>query len=352
MIIASLLESRQEQWRELEELCDRLEVRGRAARGDGASVLRFASLYRAACADLAMADSYHLPPATVAYLHRLVARAHNNLYRSDRLDPVSWVDMVFRTAPQRIFADPCVRVATLLFFGLFALAIALGYQQAGFPGFAEMVLGEDQMESLEKMYEEPIHGSLDHYVTMAGFYIKHNTGIGLQCFAFGVLLIPCLITLAFNAIQLGTAFGYMSRLETTGNDNFLHFVTAHGPFELTAIALAGGAGLRLGMGLFSTGGLSRIDSLYRSARLAVPIMVASAMLFFLAALTEGFVSPSSLPYVIKALWAILSAGLISFYFVVLGFPRDFVVRPAIEADRELIDPLADEEPVGEYRGAT
>lgn len=351
MIIASLLESRREQWRELEDLCDRLEVRGRASRGDGGSILRFASLYRAACADLALADSYHLPPATVSYLHRLVARAHNNLYRADRLDPVSWSDMVFRTAPQRIFADPCVRVATLLFFGLFALAMALGYQQAAFPEFATVVVGDEQLKNVEEMYEEPIEGSLNHYVTMAGFYIKHNTGIGLQCFAFGVLLIPCLLTLAFNAIQLGTIFGYMSRAESVGADNFLHFVTAHGPFELTAIALAGGAGLRLGMGLFSTGGLTRIDSLYQSARQSVPIMVASAILFFLAALTEGFISPSSLPYVIKALWAILSSGLISFYFVVLGFPRDFVVQPSVVDDRGPIDPLADELDAEESRGA-
>jgi hypothetical protein len=50
-------------------------------------------------------------------------------------------------------------------------------------------------------------------------------------------------------------------------------------------------------------------------------MAASAVLFSLAALTEGFLSPSPAPYIVKAVWAILSSGLISFYFVVLGFPR-------------------------------
>src|SRR5690606_20677456 len=104
-------------------------------------------------------------------------------------------------------------------------------------------------------------------------------------------------------------------------DNFFQFVTAHGPFELTAIALSAGAGLRMGLGLFSTGGLRRIDSLRRSALQAVPIMSAAVVLFFLAAFTEGFVSPSPLPYVVKAAWAIMSSGLMMFYFVVLGFPR-------------------------------
>lgn len=351
MNIASLLEDRRKQWVELEVLCDQLEVRGRAARGEASSILRFAALYRSACADLALADSYRLPPATVTYLHRLVARAHNNLYRADRLDPTSWIETIFVAAPRQIFADPCVRVATVLFFGLFALSMVLGFQEAAFPDFAESVLGKEQIESVSEMYDRPLVGSLDHYVTMAGFYIRHNTGIGLQCFAFGVLLIPCLFTLAFNAVSLGTVFGYMSRPDTAGADNFLHFVTAHGPFELTAIALAGGAGLRLGVGLFATGGLSRIDSLFRSAQLAVPIMVASAMLFFLAALTEGFVSPSPLPYTIKALWAVLSSGLISFYFVVLGFPRDFVRHGTVLAEPEWYDPLAEDEPQTEAGGA-
>lgn len=352
MIIAAVLEKRRHQWAELEQMCDQLEIRGRIKKAGPESIMRFATLYRSACADLALADSYQLPPATVTYLHRLVARAHNNLYRSDRLDPSSWVETVFVVAPRQIFMDPCVRVATVLFFGLFALSMILAYNESTFPTFATSVMGSQQIEQMETMYAEPVQGSLDHYVQMAGFYIMHNTGIGLQCFAFGILIIPCLFKLSFNAVALGAAFGYMARPDSSGGDNFLHFVTAHGPFELTAIALAGGAGLRIGVGLFSTGGLSRIDSLFQASRKAVPIMAASATLFFLAALTEGFISPSPLPYTIKAAWAIFSSGLISFYFVVLGFPHDFVAKQDRGAPSEHYDPLGDDLPGSEASGAT
>lgn len=352
MIIAAVLEKRRHQWAELEQMCDQLEVRGRIKKAGPESITRFASLYRSACADLALADSYQLPPATITYLHRLVARAHNNLYRSDRLDPSSWIETIFVDAPRQIFIDPCVRIATTLFFGLFALSMVFAYNESIFPTFASSVMGTQQIEQMETMYAEPIEGSLDHYVSMAGFYIMHNTGIGLQCFAFGILIIPCLFKLAFNAILLGATFGYMARPDSPGGDNFMHFVTAHGPFELTAIALAGGAGLRMGVGLFSTGGLSRIDSLFQAARQAVPIMAASAVLFFLAALTEGFISPSPLPYILKAAWAILSAGLISFYFVVLGFPHDFVAKQNRQASTEHYDPLGDDLPGSEATSAT
>ena len=231
-------------------------------------IARFSELYRSTCADLALSDAYQLPPATVTYLHRLVARAHNQLYRADRFDPRRWIDVVFFEAPQQIFADPCVRVATIVFFGLFALSMYVGRNEALFPGFVEAMVGTVAIEQMEEMYEKPISGSLEHYVPMAGFYIMHNTGIGLKCFAYGILIVPCLFILAYNALSLGTIFGYMAREDAIGGDNFYHFVTAHGPFELTAIALSAAAGLRLGVGFFSTRGLSRLDSLRASAKRA------------------------------------------------------------------------------------
>lgn len=342
MNVAKLLEKRRAQWAELENLCSAMETRGRTDKAGGphhrgaAGVSRFSSLYRAACADLALANAYQMPPATVTYLHRLVARAHNQLYRANKFEPSRWTDVVFHQAPQQIFVDPCVRVATIVFFGLFALAMYMGRNEDQFPHFAERMVGTMALDQMEEMYEEPLTKSLDHYVQMSGYYIAHNTGIGLKCFAYGPLIIPCLFSLAYNAAALGTVFGYMARPDSVGGDNFYHFVTAHGPFELTAIALAAAAGLRLGVGLFHTGGLARIDSLRESALQAVPVMAASAVLFSLAAITEGFLSPSPAPYIVKASWAIMSSGLISFYFVILGFPRDQPVlsRPVPVVERD------------------
>lgn len=334
MNIRSVVEKRRTQWVELENYCDQLEVRGKVkaaptpSRAGAAGVSRFATLYRAACADLALADAYQLPPTTVTYLHRLVARAHNQLYLADQFRPTTWVDVVFRDAPQQIFSDPCVRVAAIVFFGLFSLSMYFGYNEAAFPGFAESVVGGAQLEQMEEMYEEPLSASLDHYVQMSGFYIRHNTGIGLQCFGYGLLIIPCLFVLAYNAVSLGTVFGYMARADVTGSENFYQFVTAHGPFELTAIALSAGAGLRVGVGLFRTGGLTRVDSVRLNAARSVPIMSAAVVLFVLAAFTEGFLSPSPTPYLFKAAWSVISSGMISFYFVVLGFPRQMGINDA------------------------
>src|SRR5689334_9089659 len=102
MKVAELLEQRRDNWRELEELCSRLESRKKRTL-DSQTLLRFSSLYRSACADLALADSYQLPSNTIYYLHQLVGRAHNQLYRSRHFDFSSWPREMLHDLPQRLF---------------------------------------------------------------------------------------------------------------------------------------------------------------------------------------------------------------------------------------------------------
>jgi uncharacterized membrane protein SpoIIM required for sporulation len=122
--------------------------------------------------------------------------------------------------------------------------------------------------------------------------------------------------LAYNAITIGAIFGHMAT--TSQSAHFFTFVTAHGPFELTAIVFAGAAGLRLGSGLILTQGQTRLASLRREGVKSLPIVGVSVILFILAAFLEGFVSASPLPYWSKATIAAVSATILAFYFFALG----------------------------------
>lgn len=321
MKVAKLLDERRKNWQELEGFCERLQT-ARKSKITPAELSRFAALYRSACADLALAESYQLPPNTVQYLHRLVGRAHNQLYRTRRFDYAAWGKMLLVEAPQRIFHDRCVQAAFCLFWGSFILSALLAFSNEAFPDFADRILSDEAIEQLENNFSNPINGrDPDADFAMAGFYIQHNTGIGLKCFAMGLLVVPGIFTTMFNAVHLGAAFGYMARPEVTEGQNFFHFVTAHGPFELTAIVLSAGAGLRLGLGWLCPGNLSRLSALKKTGRESMPLMGAAMCMFFFAALIEGFISPSALPYWFKATVAVISSGLLMFYFVVLGIPR-------------------------------
>jgi uncharacterized membrane protein SpoIIM required for sporulation len=324
MKVVELLERRRRNWHELERMCDLLQGAGSASQLTPADRSRFGALYRAACADLALAYAYQLPQNTVAYLHRLVGRAHNQLYRSRRFEFQKWSEMLLFDVPKAIFNDRCVQVMFVVFWGLFVLSAFLGYSKSAWPEFAEQVLTPEGIQGLEEMYKHPIDGSLrsgDENAAMLGFYTYNNAGIGLRCFAWGLLVVPGLLVTMTNAISLGTAFGYMARPDVAEGENFFHFVTAHGPFELTAIVLGAGAGLRLGLSWMFTGGLSREAALRKAGRQVMPVVGTAVILFFLAAIIEGFLSPSAAPYWVKVFVAILSSSLLAFYFVVLGFPR-------------------------------
>jgi uncharacterized membrane protein SpoIIM required for sporulation len=280
-------------------------------------VVRLGELYRSACADLMLAEAYDLPRETVAYLHALVARAHNALYRARGFRFRQWAGELFGEVPRRLRADPLLRVSAMLFWVPFLVFALLA---AARPHFAEQVVGEAQIEQLEEMYskaftDDPKFQRND--AAMAGFYILNNASIGLRCFAFGLLLgVGTIYVLVTQAMALGAMFGHMATSPSAGH--FYTFVTAHGPFELTAVVFSGAAGLRLGYGLIVTHGMGRMASLRREAAAALPTAGAAVFLFVLAAFLEGFVSASALPYAAKAAIALVSAAMLIAYLALGG----------------------------------
>lgn len=315
MSILQKLESRRASWSELEACCKRFSSIKRIPSED---VYSFAALYRAACADLALCDAYHLDPRMAQYLRSLVAHAHLILYRSELRGLGYWIHVLFSQVPVRLFTDPILWVTFLLFWGTFLGSMLLAQRDKS---FTATIIGDGMIQSMEKMYSEPMDKYLnadDHSGAMAGFYLSHNTGIGIRCFAMGILLgIGGMFEMIFNAVVLGSVFGHMST--TVYWDNFSRFVTAHGPFELTAIVLCTASGARIGWSIISTGGYSRREAIKHAAMYVMPSVILFVMLFFGAAFIEGFISPSpSIPYWVKQLVALITGGMLAGYIIGLG----------------------------------
>ena len=224
---------------------------------DAATVVRFATLYRSACADLALADSYHLPFTTVRYLHRLVGRGHNQLYRSRVFDFAAWGRVLLVQVPARIFHDGCVQLSFCLFWFFFIISAALAWNENLWPQYAGEYFdgGGDQCPGRNVRAADrrsKPHGQSGH-----GQFL-HSSQHGHR------LAVLCLWSVGragaadhgFQLAVLGASFGYMARPDVAAGANFFNFVTAHGPFELTAIVLSAGAGLRLGISWVSARGAS------------------------------------------------------------------------------------------------
>jgi uncharacterized membrane protein SpoIIM required for sporulation len=316
--VVDRLAQREESWRALDALLDAMD-RGGGRPTTAEQVFRLGELYRAACTDLMLAEAHDLPREAVGYLHALVGRAHNALYRARGFKFSDWAADLFGNVPRQLRSDPALRLAAVVFWGAFLVCALLA---AGRGEFAVKVLGESYIDAMDEMYSAPVaqgenpRGRRNDTV-MAGFYIQHNASIGIQCFAWGLFFgLGSLYELLSNGMILGTVFGHMAR--SPNAPRFFTFVTAHGPFELTAIVFSGAAGLRLGSGLIDTKGLTRLASLRREAARALPVVGAAVVLFVLAAFLEGYVSASPLPYSTKAAIAGFTAALLVAYLTLGG----------------------------------
>jgi uncharacterized membrane protein SpoIIM required for sporulation len=117
----------------------------------------------------------------------------------------------------------------------------------------------------------------------------HNIRVSLFMFVSGIFCgIPSLYFLAQNAVMVGI-FDQFFVSKGLGIQFFL-VVFVHGTLELTAIIIAGAAGLVLGKSFLFPGTIRRIDAFKQGAKDGVKLMIGLMPVFALAAFFEGFIT--------------------------------------------------------------
>jgi uncharacterized membrane protein SpoIIM required for sporulation len=150
---------------------------------------------------------------------------------------------------------------------------------------------------------------------MVTFYIQHNVSIAFSSFALGILLgVGTIYMLIFNGIYLGAITG--SIVAAGYQRNLITFITAHSAAELTGLVLAGAAGLVLGFSIIKATRYYRKEWIMLQRQTIFTLVAASAILLFVAAMIEGMISPSLLPYAVKAGLAIATVVVLILYFIV------------------------------------
>lgn len=148
--------------------------------------------------------------------------------------------------------------------------------------------------------------------------IFNNVGVGVRVFVLGLFGgVATILGLLSNGVQIGATFGYALRLGTA--DTLLRFIAAHGPVELTMIAVAGAAGLCLGRALVSPGSRTRLRALREEGSRGVRLVVAASLGFLCIGTVEGFVSPGRMfPWVVNASLGVILLGVFWLWVVAFG----------------------------------
>lgn len=310
-------------WSRLEAWLDRNEKGGRKKnrppQDTAAQDTEVPQLYRRVCQHLALARDRHYSPDLVDRLNRIALRGHHVLYG---VQPRSFgaINFLRRDFPRLIRKEwKVVTAASLLFFGpLITLVAVLQWR----PEFIHYLVDAHQLREYQAMYDpaspHPGIREAESNVMMFGHYIWNNIGIGFRTFATGLLFgLGSLFFLLFNGLMIGAVAGYLQSIDY--GSTFWPFVSGHSAFELTAIAISGAAGFKLGGALIAPGQLSRKMALIAAAQIAVRLMYGAALLLLGAAFIEAFWSPhTAIPPSIKytvglSLWALLLL-----YFIFAG----------------------------------
>lgn len=269
--------------------------------------------YRRLCQQLALARRRGYSPQVVERLQALMQRGHAVLYRAPA-PPWRRALMFFLAEfPRLVRAQRGCLWASIVLFVVPLVGMFLAVLQ--WPELSSSVFSPQELAQFESMYDpdDPTRkiGRDDGTdLMMFGHYIMNNVSIGFRTFASGLLAgVGTIFVLISNGVIIGTVAGH---LQAVGHgDPFWRFVAGHSAPELTAIVIAGAAGLRLGLDLIAPGRRRRVDALIEAGRVGAKLCVGIFAMLVFAAFVEAFWSsigwmPAAVKYSVGgALWTLV-----------------------------------------------
>lgn len=302
-------------WDRLESMLQTLDSKTQAGATQLAS---FPRAYRQVCQHLALARERQYAPQLIDRLDAIVQGGYRHLYRARGLSRYRVLDFLTTAFPALVRAEwrLVALSSVLLYLPMIVMALAVYFA----PHMVYTVLDPATVGEVESMYDPQAdhigreRGS-DSDFMMFGHYIMNNIGISFQTFAGGLLGgLGSVFYLVYNGVYMGAVAGHLTQVEYTST--FYSFVVGHGAFELTAIALSGAAGLRLGIALIAPGRKTRLHALRDAADTSIRMMYGVATMLLLAAFVEAFwsstqaVSPAVKYGVGAALWLLVGTYLL------------------------------------------
>ncbi len=289
---ARFREERTLDWLELEQRIAEVE-RGRANRLSDEDLFELPVLYRAALSSLSVARETSLDADLVAYLEALCARAYFVLYGVQpplRRRIAAFFLSGWPLAMRSIWRETVIAMLMMLLGAVAAYCLV-----ASDPSWYHSIVPEglaggrgpqsSPAELRQGLYDGGGSGG-NMLGAFATYLFTHNAQISLMCFALGFAFgVPTLLLLVYNGCILGA---FLAVFASKGLALPLSaWLMIHGTTELFAIAIAGAAGIRIGMAVAFPGKLSRTTATARAGRTAAFAMIGVVLMLAVAGVLEG-----------------------------------------------------------------
>ena len=289
----------------------RLNTLSRTRRLTGAQADELIGLYQTVATHLSVVRSSAPDPALISELSLTLARARTRISGSHDPQWYTIKDFFLRQVPAAFYRvrwwAHAVTAACLL------VAVIMGIWVATSPaGLETMGAESDRLEYVNNAFASYYEPGLD----FAAVVWTNNAWIAAQCVAFGVTGLWPIWVMAQNAIMVGSIGGMMAHYGELGL--FLKLIAPHGLLELTAIFVAGGAGLKLFWAWVAPGTKPRSVALAQEGRTLILVAVGLVFVLGLSGIVEGFVTGSAMVWWLKIIIGAIALAMFWAYVYILG----------------------------------
>ncbi|WP_374165753.1 stage II sporulation protein M [Arcticibacter sp. MXS-1] len=262
--------------------------------------------------DLAYARTFYPRSKTTSYLNALAGKFHQSIYKNKKEKRSRFISFWRYELPLLFHRHRKHLIYSFLFFMAFCL---LGAFSAKYDNrFVRLIMGDSYVsmtnENIAKGDPFGVYKQQGEFLMFLQIAFN-NIYVSFLAFVLGIFLsVGTLYSLLRNGVMLG-AFQYYFFSKGLGMSSVL-VIWIHGTLEISAIVIAGAAGLALGNSILFPGTFTRLQSLQRGAKEGLKIVIGLVPIFICAAFLEGFVTRhTGMPG-----WSSASILLLSLIFIV------------------------------------
>ena len=269
--------------------------------------------------DLSYARTFY-PNATVTrYLNGVASQFHQKLYANRREDRNRITAFWKYELPLLMFESRFKLLYSFLFFGG---ACILGWISAAHDDtYVRLIMGDayvnQTLENIKNGDPLAIYGG----TAQADMFMQitvNNVKVSFVAFALGAFFSFGTIAILFqNGVMLGS-FQYFFFERDLLMASVLK-IWIHGTLEISAIIIAGAAGLVMGHSLLFPLTYSRLESFKQGAKKGMKIVIGLVPVFIAAGFLESFITRLKMHSAVSGSIIIVSAVFIVWYFVL--YPR-------------------------------